>query len=298
MSRASEPLKLSLQQRTALQALGRSPRKRLALRASIVLAVSEHGMTHAGVAEELSTVVTTVRRWRKRFEAEGIDGLADSPRAGAPKAALVLTQSQRAELERLVRRPRTNRHVAFRARIVLSCAEGLTNVCVAAKLRANPSTVGKWRKRFVTDGVDGLFDEQRPGAPRKISDEDVEDIIEKTLETKPKGRTHWSTRKMGEKAGVSHSTVGRIWRTFGLQLSVAQPCGALLRTADPARPEARVTHQRVGPQTRHPRIRRCPQRRGEAICLDEDRRPDPRQREALRSADHSGSWGVEPCLFG
>ena len=222
MSRASKPLELSSEQRAALQALSRSPRKQLADRACIVLALSEPGMSHRGVATALNTVVATVRRWRKRFEAGGVHGLTDVPRPGAPKAALAVTPGQRAELEGLARRPRTNRHVAFRARIVIACADGLTNVAVAAQLRSSAGTVGRWRKRFVADGVDGLFDEPRPGAPRKISDGDVEDIIEKTLETTPKGRTHWSTRKMAEKAGVSHTTIGRIWRTFGLQPHVVK----------------------------------------------------------------------------
>jgi len=88
---------------------------------------------------------------------------------------------------------------------------------VAAKVRCANSTVRVWRRRFIDKGVDGLYDEPKPGAPRTISDAQIEDIVVKTLETKPKGRTHWSTRKMAEKVGISHSTVGRIWRTFGLQ---------------------------------------------------------------------------------
>ena len=218
----AQPLNLSREQRTALEALAGSPRARLAQRASIVLALSEPGMTHAGVAEALGTVEATVRRWRKRFEADGVSGLQDAPRSGAPKAELVVTDQQRSELERLARRARANRHLAFRAKIILACAEGLANSAVAARLRATPATVGRWRRRFVADGVDGLFDEPRPGAPRKITDEDVEAIIVKTLESRPKGRTHWSTRKMAEQAGVSHTTVGRIWRTFGLQPHVVK----------------------------------------------------------------------------
>lgn len=217
MPRTAEPLRLSPKQRMALEALSRSPRKRSAQRASIVLAVSAEDMTYKTVAEQLGTVVATVRRWRRRFEVSGVEGLQDAPRSGAPKAELVVTERQRAELERLARRARANRHVAFRAKIVLACAEGATNVDVAAQLRTTPAAVGRWRKRFVANGVDGLSDEPRPGGPRKISDEDVEDILVKTLESKPKGRTHWSTRKMAQQAGVSHSTVGRIWRTFGLQ---------------------------------------------------------------------------------
>lgn len=126
------------------------------------------------------------------------------------------------ELERLARRARTNRHVAFRAKIVLSCATGLTNKAVAAEQRTSGATVGKWRKRFIECGVEGLYDEPRPGAPRTVTDEEVEAIVVKTLETKPDGQTHWSTREMAKAAGVSHSTVGRIWRAFGLQPHVVK----------------------------------------------------------------------------
>lgn len=138
-------------------------------------------------------------------------------RTGRPKAPLTLTATERAELERLARRARTNRHLALRAKILLACASGLTNEAVATKLRTTGTTVGKWRRRFVAGRVAALYDEPRPGAPRTISDEDVERIVVKTLEEKPRGRTHWSTRKMAEAAGISHATVGRIWRAFGLQ---------------------------------------------------------------------------------
>ena len=138
-------------------------------------------------------------------------------KTGRPKALLVVTDGQRSELERFARRARVNRNLALRAKIVLASAEGFTNVAVAAKLRTSNVTVSKWRKRFIEGGTDALFDEPRPGAPRSLSDDVVEAIVVKTLESKPKGRTHWSTRKMAQKAGVSHSTVGRIWRTFGLQ---------------------------------------------------------------------------------
>lgn len=222
MARLAEPLKLSRKQRGALEALTRSTRCRLAQRALIVLATSEEGMTHAAVARELGTVEATVRRWRGRFEANGVTGLEDAPRSGAPKADLVVTEQQRDELERLMRRARTNRALAFRAKIVVACTEGVANSAVAAKLRTTAGTVGKWRERFVANGIDGLFDEPRPGAPRRISDEDVEAILVKTLETRPKGRTHWSTRKMAQQAGMSHTTVGRIWRTFGLQPHVVE----------------------------------------------------------------------------
>jgi transposase len=137
---------------------------------------------------------------------------------GRPKAPLVLSADERAELARLAQRTRVNRNLAFRAKLVLACADASTSSTeVARRYRTSNQTVCKWRKRFVERRLEGLFDEPRVGAPRKISDEDVEAIIVRTLETTPKGRTHWSTRKMAAQVGVSHSMVGRIWRTFGLQ---------------------------------------------------------------------------------
>ncbi len=222
MEHTAQPLELSPEQRSVLKALSNSPRKHMAQRASIILALADEGMTHAAVARQFGTIRATVKRWRKRFEAEDIKGLDDVPRSGAPRRGLVVTDRQRAELERLARRSRTNRQLAFRAKIILKSAQDLSNREVARQLRCSESTVVKWRKRFIEDGADGLFDEPRPGASRTISDEKVEEIVVKTLEETPKGWTHWSTRKMAEQAGVSHSTVGRIWRTFGLQPHVVK----------------------------------------------------------------------------
>jgi transposase len=143
-------------------------------------------------------------------------------RTGRPKAELIVSDEEREELERLARRSRTNRNLALRAKIILRCADGLLSQAVAKQLRTSGQTVCKWRQRFVSGRVAGLYDEPRPGCPRKISDEQVEEIVVKTLETKPKGRTHWSTRKMADAAGISASSVGRIWRTFALQPHVVK----------------------------------------------------------------------------
>lgn len=136
---------------------------------------------------------------------------------GRPKAELIVSDAEREELVRLTKRARVNRSLAFRASLVLACADGTANSTVARRYRTTNHTVGKWRKRFVELRLDGLYDEPRVGAPRTISDADVEALIVKTLETTPKGRTHWSTRKMAKQAGISHTMVGRIWRTFGLK---------------------------------------------------------------------------------
>jgi transposase len=143
-------------------------------------------------------------------------------RTGRPKVALTVTDDERAELERLTKRVRTNRDMAFRARIVLACIDEPSNTAVARRLRCTGQTVGKWRSRFIKSRLDGLYDEPRVGGPRKITDEQVEAVVVETLETLPKGQTHWSTRKMAEKAGLSHTMVGRIWRTFGLKPHVSK----------------------------------------------------------------------------
>jgi transposase len=113
---------------------------------------------------------------------------------GRPKAELVLSNEERLTLERLVNRRTSAQALAMRARIVLACAKGDTNRAVAEKLGVSQAMVGKWRRRFVEHRLDGLFDEQRPGAPRTITDDQVEQVIVKTLEDKPKNATHWSTR--------------------------------------------------------------------------------------------------------
>lgn len=141
---------------------------------------------------------------------------------GRPTAELVLVDDERAELLRLTKRVRVNRSLAFRAKILLACASGLTNAVVATDLRTTPHTVGKWRKRFVEQRLDGLYDEPRVGAPRTITDDEVEAVIVKTLESTPKGRTHWSTRSMAAQVGLSHATIGRMWRTFGLKPHVSR----------------------------------------------------------------------------
>jgi transposase len=141
---------------------------------------------------------------------------------GRPKTTLVVTDDERRALIRLTKRARANRLLAFRARLVLACADGLANTAVARRYRTTNATVGKWRQRFIDRRLDGIYDEPRVGAPRTISDEDVEAVLVKTLEATPPGETHWSTRTMASNAGMSHTTIGRIWRTFGLKPHVSE----------------------------------------------------------------------------
>lgn len=138
-------------------------------------------------------------------------------RTGRPKATITLTAQERAELERWALRVRSARRLAFRVKLILASADGAQDVEVARRFRTSAHTVGLWRKRFLAKRLEGLFDEPRPGAPRKITDAQVEKVVVDTLETMPKGATHWSTRQMAEHQNLSHTTVGRIWRAFGLQ---------------------------------------------------------------------------------
>jgi transposase len=119
-------------------------------------------------------------------------------------------------MEQIVKQ-RRHRALVFRARIILKCAAGNKDSAVAAALRTTQATVGYWRRRFSQGGVDSLWDEPRPGAPRQIGDEKVQHVIELTLQTKPTAATHWRTRLMAQKLGLSQSTVSRIWRAFGLK---------------------------------------------------------------------------------
>ncbi|WP_118179082.1 IS630 family transposase [Paraburkholderia phosphatilytica] len=137
--------------------------------------------------------------------------------SGRAKGELVLSESEREELQALTMRRKTAQALASRARIVLACADGIDNKAVAAKQRVTQQTVSKWRARFMIHRLDGLLDAPRPGAPRTINDARVDAVIAKTLESVPVGATHWSTRTMAREMKLSQTAVTRIWRAFGLQ---------------------------------------------------------------------------------
>jgi transposase len=136
---------------------------------------------------------------------------------GRPTKLLQLTSAEKEKLTLLARRPRSSQAQATRARIILGCAEGLSNKAVAMRLHITGATVCKWRERFRVHRLQGLLDEPRPGAPRSITDAQVEDVITTTLEAMPENSTHWSTRLMAHKTGLSQTAIVRIWRAFGLQ---------------------------------------------------------------------------------
>jgi transposase len=131
--------------------------------------------------------------------------------------AIVLNDAEKQALTALTRKHGAPQSVAGRARIVLAAASGLNNTEIAAKLDICAHTAGLWRRRFARDGLDGLYDEPRPGAPRQIGDDKIATTIRKTLETRPQGATHWSLRSMAKAVGHAPSTIHRIWQAFGLQ---------------------------------------------------------------------------------
>jgi transposase len=138
-------------------------------------------------------------------------------RTGRPKKPLLLTAEEQQRLQSLAHRARSQPMLARRARVILASAEGLSNKLVARKLRVSPGMVVKWRARFLKTHLEGLYDEPRPGAPRSVSDAQIEQVIVQTLESTPRGETHWRTRSLAQATGLSRMTISRIWQAFGLQ---------------------------------------------------------------------------------
>ena len=159
-----------------------------------------------------SSCLQGVERGRTR----PLEGCARASR-GRPTASIELTDAERETLGRWARRHTSSQALALRSRIVLACDEGLSNRAIAAREGCHEVTVSKWRRRFVDDRLEGLTDAPRPGAARTVSDDVVEAVVVDTLESAPADATHWSTRDLAAKHGISKTTVAEIWRAFGLK---------------------------------------------------------------------------------
>jgi transposase len=138
-------------------------------------------------------------------------------RTGRPKKELILSAEEKAKLELLARRPKTDQRTAERARIILDCATGRSNTAVAAKRRVTIQTVGKWRQRFIEGRLEALGDAPRSGPPRTLTDAQIEAVVTRTLESRPPQATHWSTRSMAAASGLTQNAIVRIWRAFELK---------------------------------------------------------------------------------
>ena len=132
-------------------------------------------------------------------------------RTGRPKQPIILSKAEEEQLKSISRSRSFSHGLVTRAKIIIMSAEGTSNKDIARKLDYSPQSVSLWRRRFLEQGISGLHDELRPGRPRSISDEQVAELVRKTLQTKPRGRTHWSTRSMAEETAISRPTVQRIW---------------------------------------------------------------------------------------
>lgn len=211
-----KPIELTSNQRAEIQLLRSSGKTKVTKRAEMILLCTKK-LSLKEIAERVGCTIRDVSKWRQRYLESGIEGLKDLERKGRPRARIQITEEQREIVERYVRRGTVSQNLSNRARICLLCSEGHSDTEVASLVSVNIQTVGKWRKRFITNGVEGLTDGYRPGIPRKITDDLVEKVVVRTLESKPKGATHWSTRSMAEKVDMSSSTVSRIWQAFGLK---------------------------------------------------------------------------------
>jgi putative transposase len=136
---------------------------------------------------------------------------------GRVAPAIVLDDAQRKELEVFAQARTLGHSLVVRAQIILEASLGQTNAAIARKVGLNEDTVGKWRKRYLEAGIEGLYDEARSGRPRSIAEDKIAQVIQQTLDSKPEGQTHWSVRTMAEVSGLSKSTIQRVWATFGLK---------------------------------------------------------------------------------
>ena len=130
---------------------------------------------------------------------------------------VTLDDGQRQQLEAFARSRSLPHALVLRAKIILAAAKGEQSGRIALEFGVSRHTVGMWRGRFVERGIEGLYDEYRSGRPRSIEDEQISQLVKKTLHSKPRGTTQWSCREMAEATGISKSTVQRVWSAFGLK---------------------------------------------------------------------------------
>ncbi len=209
---------LSDEERKSLEVLSISTlsSKCVQKRAKIIL-LSSDGKSSTVVSEEMTVSDQTVNKWRQRYLSCGINSLMDKVRSGRKCRSVKIIGNDFQLLSEWSRSRSLPEFLVKRAKIILFAAEGKSNFYIASKVAVCDSTVRKWKQSYRLKGLDGLYDEYRPGRPRTYSEEQVAAMLNKTLETKPEGATHWSCRTMAGETGISASTVSRIWNLFSLR---------------------------------------------------------------------------------
>jgi transposase len=201
------PVRLTNKQRAELRLLREDDNSRLRARAAIILACAD-GLSNNEVARRQNTSPSTVARWRRAFCADGVTGLRDAPRSGRPSVALELSGDEREALLRYQRRATVSQSLAARARIVMLCAQGHTDTEVAKIVSMGRDTVSRWRHRFAERRLEGLLDDERAGAPRKLTDDLVKALVVATLESTP----NFSTVDFATAKSLSHDTAQKVRR--------------------------------------------------------------------------------------
>jgi len=217
-NKTNSKLEISFDQKQKLDNLisARSTPNSLVVRAKIIKNLGL-GMNNKQTALKLGINRDTVSCWRTRFIKFGITGLGDSIRTGRPLKSMHITEEQSLALKSWSNSMSLPANLVQRAKIILHSNDGKSNNEIAASLSITPATVAKWKKRFDNNGMEGLHDEYRPGAPRTYNDEKIAELLKKTIESKPKAETHWSCRSMEVETAISKTTVNRIWNTFCIQ---------------------------------------------------------------------------------
>ena len=211
-------VKLTKAERNSLEVLAISPTcgGNIGKRAKLIL-LSSAGLDNSKIAKRLGFSEQTVAGWRQRYLSQGIGGLQDKPRSGRSCEELTIPDDDHGTLTGWSNSRSLPQYLVERAKIVLLAAEGRSNPEISSAVGVSSSTVRRWKSSYRQHGIDGLHDEYRPGRPRTYLEEEIAGLLKKTLESKPEGATHWSCRTMAKEAGVSASTVSRVWRLFSIK---------------------------------------------------------------------------------
>jgi putative transposase len=218
--RKGRPMKeivLSDRERNVLiQLVASAPKARLKKRVRAIL-MAEEGHTNVAISSKIGLSEQAISKWRKQYLADGVDGLYDQCRSGRKNMDFSVPDEDRSLLMNWSQSLSLPQSLVIRAKIVLLSAEGKTSRDVSSAIGVCAATVRKWKRKFRENGMEGLYDEYRKGRPRTHSDDEIALLLQRTLESRPKGATHWSCRSMAEETDISASTVNRVWNLFSIK---------------------------------------------------------------------------------